>query len=300
YYIPPHLIDYHPDTDQYGMVGTDIRFEDDELLHPMMPDIKNEIWGKSKIDKIAGDITGDILAWKFNREYFHAGGMHPRNVISFEKEGLTEDDLDVEDKRMKASSKGNERGTLFTFGKFQDISLSNKDMEFGSLTDRVRDRILSGYGVPPQKVGIIESGNLGSGSGDSQARDFKKKLKGIISLFEDEFRKVSDNSLGWDEHFTYGTLDLDDATVQTNIDNTKLNNGSVTINEIRKRDGLQPVDWGDVPYKVGNNSIQLIHDTGTQTQEKSFRSLSQLHTTQELLNSTNKMYSKVTAALEEH
>ncbi|MCE7698137.1 MAG: hypothetical protein K8E24_004655, partial [Methanobacterium paludis] len=97
-------------------------------------------------------------------------------------------------------------------------------------------------------MGVIESGNLGSGSGDSQNRDFKKKIKGKLALVQDEFKKISDNLLGWDESFHYGTLDLDDAKLQVDIDNVRLGNGYNNINELRKRDGLKPVTWGDVPY----------------------------------------------------
>ena len=294
YYIPPHMMHYREDTDQYGIVGTDILFEDDELLHPSIPDMTNEWWGKSPIDKIAGDITADILSWKFNRDYFREG-MHPRNVLKFNPNEVDKAGMDDEIERMQTSAKtGN---TLITYGEFRDMALSNKDMEFGDLIDRVRDRILAGYGVPPQKVGIIESGNLGSGSGDSQNRDFKKKIKGKIALFEDEFKRVTDGVLGWDESFHYGTLDLDDAKMQVDIDNVRLQNGYNNINELRKRDGLKPVTWGDVPYAQRAQPVQVI--PAEDPQNKGLKSLSQMHTTQELLNSTNKMYSKVAAALEE-
>ena len=138
YYIPPHMVHYREDTNQYGIVGTDILFEDDELLHPQLPDMTNEWWGKSPIDKIAGDITADILSWKFNRDYFREG-MHPRNVLKFNPNEVDKAGMDDEIERMQTSAKtGN---TLITYGEFRDMALSNKDMEFGDLIDRVRDRI---------------------------------------------------------------------------------------------------------------------------------------------------------------
>ena len=302
YYIPPHMMRYDTQTDQYGIIGTNILFEDDELLHPHFPDITNEYWGKSKIDKIASDITADILAWKFNRDYFREG-MHPHSVLKYDPSKISNEQFDAEIKRSKESS-NNANGTLITYGDFQDLALSNKDMEFGDLMDRVRDRIIAGYGVPPQKVGIIESGNLGSGSGDSQNRDFKKKLKGEIALFEDEFKRVTDGQLGWDESFRYGTLDLDDERAQVEIDDIRLKNGSRYINEIRKRDGLKPLaNGGDDAYVVGNltdvSDLVLQNGNVQSAGQKQLQSLSEMTMTpNELLVSTNKCLNKINAALE--
>src|SRR6185312_15903412 len=39
--------------------------------------------------------------------------------------------------------------------------------------DQQRDAILSTYGCPPAEAGVIESGNLGGGTGESQRRMFE-------------------------------------------------------------------------------------------------------------------------------
>jgi capsid portal protein len=43
-----------------------------------------------------------------------------------------------------------------------------------------RDEILSGYGVPPSKVGVIEAGNLGGGTGTAQDKTFRVNTCGPI------------------------------------------------------------------------------------------------------------------------
>src|SRR5581483_10693906 len=42
-----------------------------------------------------------------------------------------------------------------------------------SYLNQKRDEIIACYGVPPSKIGIIESGNLGGGTGESQDRTFR-------------------------------------------------------------------------------------------------------------------------------
>ncbi len=46
--------------------------------------------------------------------------------------------------------------------------------------DRCRDEILSIFGVPPAEAGVIESGNLAGGTGDSQHRTFQINTCGPI------------------------------------------------------------------------------------------------------------------------
>jgi len=63
YYIQPHRMVYDFETDQWGLAGTDIRYENDEIIHVHIPDPVNELYGKSPIDKCASSITMDIVAW---------------------------------------------------------------------------------------------------------------------------------------------------------------------------------------------------------------------------------------------
>lgn len=47
--------------------------------------------------------------------------------------------------------------------------------------DHCRDEILSIFGVPPAKAGVIESGNLGGGTGDAQDKTYRIDTCGPIS-----------------------------------------------------------------------------------------------------------------------
>ena len=74
-----------------------------------------------------------------------------------------------------------EKGLLILRGAtYTSASRHNHDMEYQALMKDIRDRILATYGVPPQRVSIIEVANLGSGSGESQNKQFKKTFKMIL------------------------------------------------------------------------------------------------------------------------
>lgn len=259
YFIQPHRLIYHNDTSQWGLNGTQIRYEPEELLHVMVPDPWNELWGKSIIDKAAKSITLDILGLEFNREYF-SGGMSPKNFITFDSE-VPKETFESNVERLRLQAQENKRGTYFLHGgQFQDASVNNRDMEFTTLLDKIRDRIISTYGVPPKMIGVKSAGQLG-GKGDSEEDNkiFKKRVKGkIFRVIEDEFNRVLGKSFdvwGWEERFHFGDIDIEDKQTRAQIENVQLRNGSRVVNEIRAGYGQDPVEYGDqpLPYVMGQN-----------------------------------------------
>ncbi|OPX61190.1 MAG: Phage portal protein [Methanobacterium sp. PtaB.Bin024] len=258
YFIQPHRMMYHYDTDQYGLIGTNIRYEPDELIHVMIPDITNELWGQSPIDICAKSIMMDINARNFNNDFFEAK-MDPRGAFEFDKE-MKDDDVRTAVQLMKEQAKENPRGHITLHGaKYQKVTQSNRDLEFTTLLNMMRDRCIMTYQVPPKLVGVKDGGQLG-GKGDSEEdmKLFKKRLQGrIFKPFESEFKRVLGSawkSFGWDEEFHFGVIDLEDKMQRVNIENIRLRNGSLVVNEVKTGYGEDPVEWGDEPlsYAVGN------------------------------------------------
>jgi len=277
YFIQPHRLSYHNDTSQWGLTGSSVRYENDELIHVMKPDPYNELYGKSLIDKAAKDITLDILGMNFNKNYFE-GGISPKNFITF-SENVPKDVFDDNIARVKLQAKENPRGTYFLHGgQFQDASISNKDMEFTVLMDKVRDRIISTYGVPPKVLGVKTAGQIG-GKGDSEEDNklFKKRVKGLVfRMVEDEFNRVLGKSFdlwGWDERFHFGDIDIEDKTARAQIENVQLRNGSRVVNEIRAGYGLDPVNYGDqpLPYVIGQNGYNQPTEPGAAKSNYNFK-----------------------------
>lgn len=250
YFIQPHRMTYHYDTDQWGLIGTDIRYENDELIHVMIPDPWNELYGKSDIDKAAKSMTMDILARDFNQDFFKSK-MDPRGAIKFEKE-MTEDQVKTSTKILQENAKKYPRGHVILHGgDYQKITQSNRDLEFTTLLNMMRDRIISVYGVPPQNVGVYTSGSLGNEKDNTADKKFKKRLQGkVFKIVGDEFNNTLGKSFdifGWDERFHFGDIDLEDKQIRANIENIRLRNGSKLINEVRAGYGEDPVSYGDEP-----------------------------------------------------
>ena len=254
-YIPCEYMRFYNDTDQWGFVNDNHRFEKHELIHIKDPNIYDSVWGESKIDVIAKELTLEILANNHTMGIFENGGLNPHAVIEYDKDTKLAE-VNREMARLQAEAENGDAGLLILRGaKYKNIGFSNRDMDYQQLQDRTRDCILATMGVPPAKVSIIETANLGSGSGTAQDKQFKKTLKGKAKNFEDGFSKVIGRS-GSKELFQYNDLDIEDKLQRAQIENIQLNNGSLTINEVRNGYGQSSVDWGDVPVHFDSYGVK--------------------------------------------
>ena len=114
----------------------------------------------------------------------------------------------------------------------------NKLNDWDMIEKSCRDEIISGFGVPPSKVGVIESANIGGGQGTSQDRSFRVNTCGPISelvLGKFSFRLLYLCYGVKDWHLKFGEVDWrDDMTIEQ-IRDMRVRNGSWTQNRLRRR-----------------------------------------------------------------
>jgi hypothetical protein len=113
---------------------------------------------------------------------------------------------------------------------------------------QLRDQIISAFGVPPAKLGIIETGNLGSGSGEAQDKTFR--VNTIIPVANLILEKLNFHLLqqGFgieDWHLEFSEIDFRDSKVVEEIRDMRLRNGTYTLNRYRTEIGEPTVDGGD-------------------------------------------------------
>ena len=121
--------------------------------------------------------------------------------------------------------------------------------EYLETLDQKRDEILSGYGVPPSKVGVIESGNLGGGTGTSQDKTFRVNTCGPVGEAVIEkivfhlARQAFKIPMEWTCRF--GDIDWRDDKVIDEISSSRVKDGRWTLNRARAEIGEGPVPGGD-------------------------------------------------------
>ena len=139
----------------------------------------------------------------------------------------------------------------------------NKLSDWNMIEKACRDEIISGFGVPPSKVGVIESANIGGGQGTSQDRSFRVNTCGPISelvLEKFSFRLLYLCYGVKDWHLKFGEVDWrDDMTIEQ-IRDMRVRNGSWTQNRLRADIGEPPVDGGDVAVLVDRQNLVAWRD----------------------------------------
>jgi len=126
-----------------------------------------------------------------------------------------------------------------------------------------RDEILSGYGVPPSKVGVIEAGNLGGGTGTQQDKTFRVNTVGpiqelILEKFSFALMYQAYGITDWGIKF--GVVDWRDDEVIEMIRDQRIRNGTWTVNRARADIGEPPIPGGDDPILVDRQNMVLWAD----------------------------------------
>ena len=253
-FIPTEMMGYDYDNGAWCLRNTKHVFEPENLIHIYEPSIelRGSKWGTSLIDTIAQNIALEVLGLNHNKDVFENHGLDPRGVISFDKDLKPQM---VKDNIARLKKQKNKKGIIaMQGGNYQQTNNSNKDMEFLELIRYSRDCIITMFGVPPAKVDIIETGNLGTGTGESQDKNFAKVIDGNCKVIENAFNKNLGRR-GFQELFEFIREDHENKLNRAEIEDKQLRNGTTFINEVRSGYGLEPVDWGNVPMNYSQYAI---------------------------------------------
>lgn len=138
-----------------------------------------------------------------------------------------------------------------------------------SVLDQKRDEILATYGCPPAKAGVIESGNLGGGTGEEQDLTFRVNTCGPISelLLEKIVYAIVQQGFGiTDWTLKFKDIDMRDSKKVEEIRDLRVRNGSWAINKYRADIGEPPIDGGDEAAIIEKTDVILVRDLESASQ----------------------------------
>lgn len=238
---------YVQKTDGFGS-SQPAFFEADEIVHFKLNNPGNEVYGLSPLESLFVPIESDLYAQAYNRDFFKNNAT-PRLHVDMGNCTYTQLKRNRHYWNSDIKGSGNSHKTIITEGgaKIQPIGTPPKDMEFLNQRKFSRDEILAVFGVPPIKVGIYEDANRAN----AKEQDKTFKVEKILPLQKYISQKITRSIIDTIEDcpvkFGFNPIDLRDAKDQADIDKIHLDNGLKTINELRKREGLDAVSWGDKP-----------------------------------------------------
>ncbi len=221
-----------------------------------------------------GDPLGGMSTLAFGRHAFglataidraagkmFENGMRPSMALTFDK-FLTKEQRAIAEEKLAQKFVGamntgrpfiNEGGS-----KLEAITIKPEDAQMLESRGFSVEEICRFFGVPPFMIGHTEKvTSFGSGL-EQQVLGFQKftlrrRLKRIEQAIEKQLLTPQDRAAGISVEFNLEGLLRGDSQARSAFYQSALNNGWMTINEVRALENLPPVPGGDVPRMQSQN-----------------------------------------------
>ncbi|MBL4621012.1 MAG: phage portal protein [Immundisolibacteraceae bacterium] len=262
-YVPNSKI-YYNYTNQD--TGTTLILFDDDILH-IQGLSSNGLVGLNVIEHLALTLGYSIAAREHGARYFKQGG-HPSVVMEFaNKKGM--DDATKEKLRKawvnRFSGTENSHQCLIVEGgtTVKPLNLTNKDSQFLESRKYQRSEIAAIFSVPPHKIGDLE--NASFSNIEQQSRDF---VNHTIMPWNIRWEQALNHSLltrkerkdGFSIRFNVDGLLRGDSEARAKLYTVLFNTSSITPNEIREMENMNPIANGDNTFAPMN--MQPIKEVG--------------------------------------
>ena len=230
-------------------------FEKDDIVYGKLG-INNEVhpYGWAPLQSIMQEIEVMIQSTRHNKEFFKNNAV-PDGIMNIK---MGKDELDRFKSYWKQEMKGKAHKLAFTNAEsidFKTFAFTNKDMEWLEGQRWYFHCIFGAYGLSPQEVGYYENSNRSTSESQERA-SVKNAIKPNLKLIADKInREIIPDFLGHD-NVQLRWFIKDDVAERIEHEQTmeKLDAGVLTINEVRAREGMEVVEWGDEPM---NNSPSM-------------------------------------------
>lgn len=210
-------------------------------------------YGLSPIESVLQVVNNLLNSDNYNGSYFDEGSFPP--IIMQLAGNIQQRDLEAYREYMYSELAGNfHRPAIMAGGgelKIHNLKdSSNRDMQFMEYTNWLAKLMCAAFGLSPQDIGLTDS--VGGKNVAEEQADLsnQKGYSSCLHLIEEIINnQIILKDFGFkDLQFKFVLDDSTDPEVQTKIHDTKLKNGTITINEVREEEGKIPFEsWADQP-----------------------------------------------------
>lgn len=240
------------DCDPYGRIlkywqysfmniqSTPIAFSKDEIIYIMGRPQSRSVYGVASL-QIVKDVMDYLTASIAANRAFWENGMFPGMQIDH-PDIVDPDELKARAQLYKETLKGehNYNTALITSGgtKVTPLQFTNQQNQWLESSEYMQKLVFALFKISPSQLGFTEQTNRATAI--VQSENYKQEgVKTILTLLENYLnREVVWKYFGEEIKFKFDdSLDLTDKKQQVDIDHIALTDGTITINEIRSRDG---------------------------------------------------------------
>ncbi len=263
----------YPVADKHGRVSGYVQltemqqraeFEEHEVIHISLDSPRSGVYGISPTEAALLPITTWLFCSATVKETFRKG--NPPNIHVDFPQSMDKTEINRWVAQYLARNLGPRNiGTpIPTKGGASVHELKQGSLaEYLTTKDQARDEILATFGVPPAEAGVIETGNIGGGTGESQRKTFLSNTCSPIAelVLEKIVYAIVRQGFGIvDWTLKFAEVDLRDSKTVEEIRDKRVRNGTWTINRARAEVGEPPVDGGDDPAIISGGAAVLVRD----------------------------------------
>ena len=250
-----------------------VDFEPREIVRWWLPDLKSKKKALSPIELLKDPVWLDRSMVTWGERFFRQGGK-PSYWVEMGPDS-NEDDGDRYIEWYKENYTGIENAhipvVVYAGGKIHEYGKGSIELDFNESEDKQRDRVLVVYGVPPAELSIIESGNLGGGTGDSQNKSFiYNTVVPVEQLIMEKFNyRIIKQGMGvadWKVKTRHA--DYRDDKEVADVEDKGIKNGTLSRNEARRERGRDSVEGGDVITIATGNTLTSVARLATLEEEQ--------------------------------
>ena len=126
----------------------------------------SDLRGLSKVASVMAEIAGDYAAAKWNERFFSEQNGVPSGLLKPSTGSVAGGDMGRDQRReilrtwnQKHGNKKRSVGILPAGWDWQDLGVTQRDMDFRELREYSREQILAAFGVPPFLAGVLDKAN---------------------------------------------------------------------------------------------------------------------------------------------
>lgn len=269
YLLRPDSVTVRPDPDKlvggytYVVNGRPVTYEPDEMLHIKYPNPLSDFYGLGTIEAAESRMDSEQAMSEHERMFWRNGAKIT---------GVLQTDQPVDDSvfarivanfRRFLTGSGYSTLVLESGLKYQSVSDGPAKLGMLDMAKASRDQILAIFGVPPTKVGIIESANYKALAADSFF--WNETIDPKLTRIEQAFQPLLDRfHPGEHLRLEFVRMNFEDDQAQAEIAQLMANTHAYTVDEIRAYSGKEPLPaGGDVILDSSGTPIDLSGSLST-------------------------------------
>lgn len=221
--------------------------------------------GKSPVELVLLSVVSGIRALQYNTSVFTNSAI-PDSMINLK--GVSTEEITAFKQAFEAQLKGNYHANAYTNAEAIDIKLlrpSNQEMQFYELNLWLARIVISAFDMSPQDFGLTMDVNRSTA--DQQSNISKEGgLSTYLDLIEEEINvDLIQDLASVDRRFNevefkfVKAKDLTELKTQAEIDTMQINSGTRSADELRSRDGLDPLEIKPVKDEVQKSKLYQFY-----------------------------------------